>query len=234
MPPVKSVVHKGLLLCEHVGDQLASGQRDAAPFFASQRREGEMKRLILGALSVVVASGIYTTALAQDMKPRLHTEILGIGSVLGGDDFQDTDLGFGGMLLAGPKIGDFSLLGSGTYRRFGLENSEDDVDVIGVGVAPRYTIPVRNDIVRPWVGASGSILFQTTRTEAVDDPSATGFEVGGAAGVGFQLSEQVVLNTCANLGYMQFGDVDVGDQTIPNSDTSGVGFTFGLGLTIIP
>ncbi len=193
-----------------------------------------MKRLVLSGLCMLFASGIFTTVVAQDMTPRLHTEILGIGSVLGGDDFNNVDLGFGGLLLAGPKIGNFSLLGSGSYRRYELSDSDNHLDVWGVGVAPRYTIPIENEIVKPWIGASGTVLFQSTPIDNADDPSSTGFEVGGAAGVGFQLSEQVVLNTCANLGYMRFGDLEVGNETQPNTDTNGVGFMFGLGLTIIP
>jgi hypothetical protein len=165
-------------------------------------------------------------------KARLHAEVLGMGAVMGGDDFEAMDLGFGGQVLAGPRIGDVSILGTGGFRRFGLENSDDHVEVFSLGLAPRYTIPLANDIIKPWVGGMGAVLFQNERIAGAPDPSSTGFEVGGRAGVGFQITSNVILNTCANLAYTRFGDVSIDGTAVDGSDTNGMGFSFGIGLWV--
>lgn len=191
-----------------------------------------MKKVLL-AVGMLAVTGMFFGATAQNA--RLHTEVLGVGSVLTGGDFDGLDAGYGGQLFVGPKIGDVSILASGSFRRYGVQNLDDHANVYAVGLAPRYTVPLENEVVQPWVGVNGGVLFQDVNMAGpAPDETSTGFEVGGSAGIGFQLAERVILNTCANLGYMRFGDVSVNDVSINNTGTNGMGFTFGLGLTIVP
>lgn len=190
------------------------------------------------AAGALAAAGAFQTAAAQGMGEPATTISFGVravASVPSGDDFENLELGYGGQLLVGPRMNSIEILAVGGYRVHGVDVG-NDVKLLSFGVQPRYLITLANPVVQPWVGANGQLVLSSSEntTAGADDVKATGFEVGGVAGVMFELASQVGLDIFGNLNYLTFGDASVGDVDIPNSDASGINFNFGVGLTITP
>lgn len=176
--------------------------------------------LVAGAL-LVAAWAAPPGAAAQPAAGDLAGEAAALGATLGGSDFDNVGLGYGGEV--GLRYGltrrlSLGLTGHGSWHEArGLDGS---LRMIGAFLEPRYAFDERFGGLRPFVGLRLGVARWSAR-RAVDslaaDVRADGFQAGGSAGVVYGLTGSASLEVSAVASFLSFGDARV-DASLGGSD----------------
>jgi hypothetical protein len=185
------------------------------------------------AVAAIVALLGSTTAVAQS---KISLGLVGGLYSLGGDDFEGVDAGFHfeGTVryMASPQ---FSINVGGGYNVNSTEAADINFNVFRILAQPRYMFRMANPSFTPWVG--GQVEWHSYSTEAdfgagPEDVSANGFGFGGLAGFTYWASPTLGIEGSVAFLSVQFGDADVGGQTVSGSDASGTALGVQLGVVI--
>ena len=160
-------------------------------------------------------------APAQPAPGEIGGEVAALGATLGGSDFGNVGVGYGGEigLRYGitPRIS-LGLSGHGSWHEAaGLDES---LRLLGVFLEPRYAFGWPDDGIRPYVGLRVGVARWSASRSADSlsaDVRADGLQAGGTAGVAYSLSGSVSLEAAAAASLLSFGDARV-DAALGGSD----------------
>lgn len=196
--------------------------REAAPLSGTDwpTPARPLSPLLAGAL-LLAAWAAPPGAAAQPAAGELGGEAAALGATLGGSDFANVGLGYGGEL--GLRYGltrriSLGLTGHGSWHEAsGLDGS---LRMIGAFLEPRYTFDDRFGRLRPFVGLRVGVARWSARRSADSlsaDVRADGLQAGGSAGVAYALSGSASLEMAAVASLLSFGDARV-DAALGGSD----------------
>lgn len=160
-------------------------------------------------------------AAAQPAPGEIGGEAAALGATIGGSDFDNVGLGYGGE--AGLRYGitrqlSLGLTGHGSWHdASGLDGS---LRLLGVFLEPRYAFGNPDAGIRPFVGLRMGVARWSAGRSADSlsaDVRADGLQAGGAAGVSYSISRSVSLEAAAVTSFLSFGDARV-DATLGGSD----------------
>ena len=153
-------------------------------------------------------------------------------NTLSGDDFTGTDAGFGFQgLLRYTTIGGFAVSGGVQYNIHGADGISENLKVLGIYVEPRYVARLQAASVAPFVG--GRVGWERWSVSAVGaTASATGYGLGGIGGILFQVAPQVGIETAVTFTALSFGDAEVNNITVSNSDSNGSSLGLHAGIIV--
>ena len=181
-----------------------------------------MRRSMLAALAF--AFFLAAPLSAQSVELGLNG---GFGKYLG-DDFEDSEVGFGvgGHLLFGEGDARF---GAGVdYASYGEEGLEEKMGALDLFGLFRYMLP--GESARFFVG--GKAGFSRLSADVMDiSISAKGFGVGPVAGVQIPL-EALAVEISGDVQYVSYGDVEGEGETIEGSDSSGFEAGVRVGIAV--
>jgi opacity protein-like surface antigen len=198
-----------------------------------------MQTLFLGVVALLAAS---TSALsaqshASSLAPRVSVEGAGMYVTVSGDDFRGVHAGMGLDVQGRVAV---SVLSLGV----GYQHTSHDIDVLtnnvvvnGVFLEPRLTIPAAPGVA-PYVAGRFALVTQhlkigiSSPLSSADERVSHGITVGVGGGVGLALSRAVALDAAAIYNRVRFGTVVLDGEPLPDSDTSGSGVMFRLGLGV--
>ncbi len=145
---------------------------------------------------LVVAAALVSGACATMIPVAPHVAVGGFGALKSGSDGRDSEKGVGGHVVAGPRIGQTSLLGLLGFTRLSFTGGHDNIISAGAQVRQRFGLPLAPN---PWIGLEGTWM-RTGGPESVAngslpcgpngagaptaDPGCGAAVAGGAAGSG--------------------------------------------------
>lgn len=183
-------------------------------------RAPRLPHLAAGALLLAAWSGP-TAALGQPAAGEIGGEAAVVGGTLGGSDFGNVGLGYGGEVGLRYGLGrrvSLGLVGHGTWHR--AAGLEGPLRLVGAFVEPRYAFEEVGESLRPFVGLRLGVA-RWSGSQSVDTLSAAvradGLQAGGSAGVTYSLSRAVSLEAAAAASWLSFGDSRV-DAALGGSD----------------
>ncbi len=194
-------------------------------------------RLLSLVTSVVVALLCVTPARADGQVS------IGVGGQLlslGGNDFETTDAGFGGeanvMFAAGKAV---KLGGGFQYSSHNDDGFDNSVKILGLFAEGRYMFATATGKATPylagrggWVqGSVSDVDIDGDGTPDIEKVKASGFAFGAGGGVLISLSPSTSFDVGAVFHSVSLGDADADGTTIPNSDVSGTGIQFRVGVS---
>lgn len=151
---------------------------------------------------------------------------------LTGDDFEDTDAGVGVQgVLRYTTVGGFSIGGGVQYNIHGVDGFDENFNVLGIYVEPRYIARLQASGVAPFIGGRVAWVKESMSVPGAT-VKATGYGLGGIGGILFQLAPQVDLETAVTFTTLQFGDASINNVTVDGTDSSGSSLGLQLGLVI--
>jgi len=151
----------------------------------------------------------------------------------GGEDFDETDGGFGYHGSVGLPVSDRVEVALGAqWSIHEVDFSTDDYDVVGVYVEPRVHL-AGTGAVRPYLAGRLAWVRQSIAVEGVSRASNG---VGGAAelGAAVGLGPRVELEGGLSLGFLSFGDFETDAGTLEGSDSSGRALGVRVGVRARP
>ncbi len=160
-------------------------------------------------------------AAAQPAPGEIGVEAAALGATLGGSDFDNVGLGYGGE--AGLRYGitprlSLGLTGHGSWHE--ASSLDGSLRLLGAFLEPRYAFGNRDAGIRPFVGLRMGVARWSAGRSADSlsaDVRADGLQAGGAAGVSCSISGSVSLEAAAVASFLSFGDARV-DATLGDSD----------------
>jgi hypothetical protein len=151
---------------------------------------------------------------------------------LQGDDFEAAEAGFGvNGLVRRELANDWSLSGIAQWNKHGIDGSSDDVSVLAFGAEPRHSFTTSNPMMRPYLGARGAWLRQSSSSAGIDS-KASGWAFGLVGGINWQVNPKVAIETGLNWNAISFGDVEVDGTSVNGTDSSGKGLAFTTGIVV--
>jgi hypothetical protein len=188
------------------------------------------RSLAVAAIAVLLGS---TTAMAQS---KISLGASGGYFSLSGDDYENTDAGFGFQgdvrFMASPNISVLAGFGYNMNSETDPTGGPDvDVNTIRILLQPRYMFRLTNSQLTPWVG--GHVEWhQASADVSGSDVSANGFGFGGAGGVTWWASPTIGIEASVLFQSISFGDAEVDGQTVSGTDTSGTSLGIQVGVVI--
>ena len=157
---------------------------------------------------LVVAAALVSGACATMIPVAPHVAVGGFGALKSGSDGSDSEKGVGGHVVAGPRIGQTSLLGLLGFTRLSFTGGHDNIISAGAQVRQRFGLPLAPN---PWIGLEGTWMRETSvvGTSTAGSPTANGYTVGGLVGVGIPAGA-VRLNVFGGASYFHIGDFSTG------------------------
>jgi hypothetical protein len=161
---------------------------------------------------------------------------------LGGSDFQGTDAGFGAegnvMFRVAPAI---RLGASVLYSTHDDPTLPSGVNILGVFAEGRYAIGASTGPLQPYVaGRAGWVralapdaLFGPPGSPPPLDLSASGFGIGGGAGLLIGISKSIALDVNGLFHSLSLGDGKAGGETVEGTAQSGTALEIRAGLAIV-
>jgi hypothetical protein len=194
------------------------------------------KRVLMAAAVLTLCAA---PAFAQGTGP-LTKGGLGIGVAggyysLGGDDFETTDAGFGGLAMVQYNLSPrFQLVGGVGMSWHDDSYIEETITNMRVSAEPRFYFPMAGGSMHPYIGGLAG-WSRSSATVSGYDLSQSGFYFGGTGGLQFSLGPKTAFEVAVVLASMSFGDAEVDGESQPDTDASGTilalqaGVVFKLG-----
>jgi hypothetical protein len=202
-----------------------------------------MQTLFLGVVALLAASASalsaqsHTSSHASSLAPRVSVEGAGMYVTVSGGDFRGVHAGTGFDVQGRVAV---SVLSLGV----GYQHTSHDIDVLtnnvvvnGVFLEPRLTLPAAPQVA-PYVTGRFALVTQHLKIGissplfSADERVSHGITAGVGGGVGLSLSRAVALDAAAIYNRVRFGTVVLDGEPLPDSDTSGSGVMFRLGLGV--
>lgn len=155
---------------------------------------------------------------------------------LSGDDFEAVDAGFGGNGFVRYNMeNNFGINTQLSWNQHGIEGADDNVNVLSIGVEPRYNFKLSNPQFSPYLGAKAAWVRNSgyqmpDENLELQDASASGWGFGAVAGVVMNINEQWGIEVGANWNAISFGDIDVNGTSAEGTDSSGNALNFTTGV----
>ena len=180
--------------------------------------------------ATTAAFGGRAEALAQDFEIQATGGYYLLVGELAGGDFEEEEKGFGFEVVPGLAWPSGFQLGVGFGVSF-LDTAEpgETIDFLTVFAQPAYRFGTGR--VQPFAGVRGGYARTSSeQTPFGTDASSDGFTAGVVAGLELWLSDGFAFTGSVLLEYVSLGDVSVGNESIPDTDRTGVrpGVRFGI------
>ena len=177
--------------------------------------------LAAGATILLSAWAAPPGAAAQPGPGELGGEAAALGVTLGGSDFDNVGVGYGGEV--GLRYGltprlSLGLAGHGSWHS--TSGLDDPLRLVGLFLEPRYAFGSPGGGIRPFVGLRvGAARWSASRStdSLAADVRADGLQAGGTAGVAYPLTGSLTLEAAAVASFLSFGDARV-DAALGGSD----------------
>lgn len=176
--------------------------------------------LMAGAL-LLAAWGAPPGAVAQPGPGGFSGEAAALGATIGGSDFGNVGLGYGGEVGLRYGFTPRLSLGLAGYRSWhDATDLDGSLRLVGGFLEPRYAFggPVAG--LRPFVGLRMGVArwsASVSKDSLSADVRAEGLQAGGTAGVTYPLSGSASVEVAAVASYLSFGDARV-DASVGSSD----------------
>lgn len=178
---------------------------------------------LAGGALLLVALAAPSGVSAQPVAGEIVGEAAAVGATLGGSDFENVGLGYGGEI--GLRYGITSRISLGLAGHVGWHETaglDGSLRLPGVSLEPRYAFGSPGARLRPFVGLRlGVARWSVSRSSdsLSADVRADGLQAGTTAGVSYALSGTVSLEAAASASVLSFGDARV-DAELGGSDYS--------------
>jgi hypothetical protein len=180
-------------------------------------------------MTVALLAAAAFPAAAQSVGPKFSLEPAAYYATVSGDDFEGIDAGIGFDVQGRVKFTALSL-GLGYQRSsHGLEGIDENVNVSGIFVEPRYELGSAASI-KPYLTARIGRVTQSIEAEG-SELKASGMSFGGGLGVMVPLTSSVRLSTSASWNSLSLGEMEVDGDQIPDSKSSGSSVALRVGMS---
>ena len=189
-----------------------------------------MKRKFAVLAGLSVAFTVAARVEAQDANP-LSVEVAGIYATLSGDDFEGTDAGMGfDAQLRYAKSSQFSFGGGVQRTSHGIDGFDNSIAVLGFFVEPRMDLKMSGSSnLSPFLAFRAAYLRESL-SEGGSDLSGTGYSFGFGGGLSMAASPSMSLTGTVTYNIVNFGEVEVDGDPIPDSDASGSSLAVRFGV----
>ncbi|MEN8143568.1 MAG: outer membrane beta-barrel protein [Gemmatimonadota bacterium] len=197
-----------------------------------------MKKTFCVLLAALVAVAISAAPVAAQ---GIQIDANGGVYVLGGDDFDGADAGFGGEV--GVIYNFPSGFGLGVAGRRSTHNVDDPTgtglldtsfEIIGFLGVIRYEFPGQSSVTPYVEGRAGlsDVTVEVSSGGVSAESGATGFEGAGVVGLGIPVGSKVSVDLSANFSYLDLGAFELGGLSIPDTESTGslIGFRAGFSI----
>lgn len=178
-------------------------------------------------LLLLLGPGPTAPAFAQSSSGGdFSVELAGTSGTLAGSDFDNVGIGAGGEVLGHYALGSGLSLGLGVQGSWhNAEGLPGSLQLLGAFVEPRYRFGGTDGQASPFAGLRlGAARWSATErgNDVEADAEATGFQVGGTAGIAYPLSDRLSFVAAGLIDFLSFGEVDltatVGGESVPEPE----------------
>ena len=186
------------------------------------------KLAVLAGLGVLLA--LAARAEAQTTNP-FGVEVAGIYATLSGDDFEGTDAGVGfDAQLRYTKSSQFSFGGGIQRTSHGIDGFDNNIAVLGFFVEPRMELKMSGTSnLSPFLAFRAAYLRESL-DEGGSDLTSTGYSFGFGGGLNMAATPAMSLTGTVTYNIVNFGEVEVDGDAIPDSDASGSSLAVRFGV----
>ena len=159
-------------------------------------------------LRVIVMMGLCLAAV-RPVGAQVSFNVAGLYIILSGNDFQTTNAGIGGDAQVRFRLAPSPItLGIGSqYTTHIIDNVQPNANVWGVFLEPRLGLASGASPIKPYLGARGAYLHQST-SQGGSTASADGILIGGGGGLLIGLGG-LNLDIGALVALANFGEVKI-------------------------
>ena len=189
-----------------------------------------MKRTLAVLAGLAVVCALPSRVEAQTANPW-GVEVAGIYATLSGDDFEGTDAGMGfDAQLRYTRSSTFSLGGGIQRTSHGVDGLDNNIAVLGFFVEPRMDLKMSGTSnLSPFLAFRAAYLRESL-SEGGSDFSATGYGFGFGGGLSMAASPSMSLTGTITYNIVNFGEVEVDGDAIPDSDAGGSSLAVRFGV----
>lgn len=155
----------------------------------------------------------------------------GIYATLSGDDFSDTDAGFGADVQARYSWGSVSVGVGGVLTSHGVDGVDEKLSSRGVFVEPRYVFRTGSGSVAPYLAGRAALLWWSLDTQG-SEFRRSGRAFGAEGGILVRLGGRADLDVMVGYYAVSFGDIEIDGSEFSGTDVSGGSLALRAGVEV--